>query len=91
MWRFVAILAIFVSLWRQFFAQNRQKKYYYKSFDIDILAFEKELITVATNLTIFHEKLAIFSLKRLVTLREFIQNLFCVISFQNCLLLFQLL
>ena len=41
MWRFVAILAIFGALWRQFFAQNRQKKYFYKSFDIDILAFEK--------------------------------------------------
>ena len=37
----MAISRHFGALWRQFFAQNRQKKYFYKSFDVDILAFEK--------------------------------------------------
>ena len=41
MWQFVTILVIFGALWRQFFAQNCQKKYFYESFDVDILAFEK--------------------------------------------------
>ena len=37
-WRFVAILAIFGGLWRQFFCQ---KLPVHKSFDVDILGFEK--------------------------------------------------
>ena len=60
----------FGDVWRSqatIFCPKLPKKNIYKSFDVGILAFKKYLITVATNLAIFLQKLATFSLKHLVT------------------------